>query len=434
MLNNIKKKERVCYYKRYKEKGECVLRIKNIDISAKMPKKFDTALHLCVIMLMIFGTLMIVSTNVGSAFSPIKIVTVLIKQIIFVLISYFLMTFFANNFTMRRAQRIFLIVGFLLFVAMVSTQLFESANGSKAWIRIPIPAVGEITLQPSEFCKVFIVIVLAIFIEMAGKRKFDWWTIMRIPIFFFFLFLCLTAVQKDFGAVLVMILMCFTCCLLVSNPSLKKLQKCIFFCIAMGLFGLFLCFVIPEQLSSFLSNVPVLSHISSRIEIAADPFLNPQVSGYQLINGLYGFARGGLQGVGFGESIQKYGYLTQSDNDFILSIVVEEIGIFGLAFVVFMYGLFIHRLFYYAFRTSSDGYKIILVGTAMYLFVHFALNVGGVSGLIPLTGVPLLFISSGGSSLMSIMVAVGICQSIISRIRRQGVLTQKVQRKKSPQG
>ncbi len=408
------------------------MRIKNIDISAKMPKKYDVALHLCVIMLMIFGTLMIVSTNVGSASSPIKIVTVLIKQVLFVIVSYFLMTFFANNFTMRRAQRLYLIIGFLLLVAMLSTQLFMDTYGSKAWIRIPVPAVGEITLQPSEFCKVFLIIVLAVFIEVAGKRRFDWWAIMRIPIFFFFMYLCLTALQKDFGAVLVMIMMCFTCCLLVSNSSLKKFQKCIGIGLMIGLFGLFLCFLIPDQLSSFLANIPVLSHISSRIEIAADPFLNPQVSGYQLINGLYGFARGGLQGVGFGESIQKYGYLTQSDNDFILSIVVEEIGIFGLAFVVFMYGLFIHRLFYYAFRTSSEGYKIILVGTAMYLFVHFALNVGGVSGLIPLTGVPLLFISSGGSSLMSIMVAVGICQSIISRIRRQGVLTQKAQRKKSP--
>lgn len=410
------------------------MRIKNIDISAKMPKKYDVALHLCVIMLMIFGTLMIVSTNVGSALSPVKIVTVLIKQVLFVIVSYLLMAFFANNFTMRRAQKLYLIVGCLLAVAMISTQMFIDTYGSKAWIRIPVPAVGEITLQPSEFCKVFLIIVLALFIEVAGKRKFDWWTIMRIPILFFILFLGLTALQKDFGAILVMIMMCFTCCLLVSNPSLKKFQKCIGLGLIIGLLGLFLCFLIPDQLSSFLANIPILSHISSRIEIAADPFLNPQVSGYQLINGLYGFARGGLKGVGFGESIQKYGYLTQSDNDFILSIVVEEIGVFGLAFVVFMYGLFIHRLFYYAFRTSSEGYKIILVGTAMYVFVHFALNVGGVSGLIPLTGVPLLFISSGGSSLMSIMVAVGICQSIISRIRRQGVLEQKVKRKKSPQG
>ncbi|WP_303395302.1 FtsW/RodA/SpoVE family cell cycle protein, partial [Amedibacillus dolichus] len=74
----------------------------------------------------------------------------------------------------------------------------------------------------------------------------------------------------------------------------------------------------------------------------------------------------------------------------------------------------------YAFRTKSEGYKVILIGSAMYIFLHFALNVGGVSGLIPLTGVPLLFISSGGSSLMSIMSAMGICQAIISRIRRQG--------------
>lgn len=227
------------------------MRIKNIDISAKMPKKYDVALHLCVIMLMIFGTLMIVSTNVGSALSPVKIVTVLIKQVLFVIVSYLLMAFFANNFTMRRAQKLYLIVGCLLAVAMISTQMFIDTYGSKAWIRIPVPAVGEITLQPSEFCKVFLIIVLALFIEVAGKRKFDWWTIMRIPILFFILFLGLTALQKDFGAILVMIMMCFTCCLLVSNPSLKKFQKCIGLGLIIGLLGLFLCFLIPDQLSSF---------------------------------------------------------------------------------------------------------------------------------------------------------------------------------------
>lgn len=125
-------------------------------------------------------------------------------------------------------------------------------------------------------------------------------------------------------------------------------------------------------------------------------------------------------GKGIGQSQQKFGFLTQADNDFILAIVIEELGIFGLALIVIGYSIIIQRLFHYAYRTKSEGYKIILIGTAMYIFLHFFLNVGGVGGLIPLTGVPLLFISSGGSALMSIMCAIGIAQAIIAKIRRQG--------------
>ena len=187
-----------------------------------------------------------------------------------------------------------------------------------------------------------------------------------------------------------------------------------------------------EVVRWFGEKFPYFAHITTRFENAINLF-RPYVGGYQPINGLYGIARGGLQGVGFGESIQKYGYLTQSDNDYILSIVIEELGVFGLGIIVAGYAIIIKRLFYYAFRTKSEGYKVILIGTAMYIFAHFVLNVGGVGGLIPLTGVPLLFISSGGSSMMSIMSAIGISQAIIARIRRQGTIQKKIKYKKEPQ-
>ena len=154
--------------------------------------------------------------------------------------------------------------------------------------------------------------------------------------------------------------------------------------------------------------------------LSIKPFLNPYGTGLQLINGLFGIANSNFIGRGIANSTRKMGFLTQADNDFIFSIVIEELGIFGLLFIVLGYIVIVQRLVHYALRTKSEGYKIILMGTAMYIIAHFVLNVGGVSGLIPATGVPLLFISSGGSSLMAIMAALGICQSIIARIRRQG--------------
>ncbi len=395
------------------------MRIKDTIITLKMPKKYDVFIQLAVIILIIFGTMMIVSTNVGNTMKdPYVIPKVIIKQMVYIIISYIFMTFFANNFTMRRAQRYILPIGAVVVLSLFCTQFFEGVLGSKAWIRIPIPGLGEMTIQPSEFAKVFMVVLMAVFVEMnAWKKKLTLWQIVRVPVIFYVIITIAILFQKDLGAVGVLTLMCAFCYFIPTHPSLRKTQKILCILMIAGVFSL--TFIMSEPVINFLNQIEPLQHVAVRIENAINPFLDPHGNGYQLINGLYGIARSGVTGVGLGNSIQKYGYLTQSDNDYILSIVIEELGIFGLMIVVLMYAVIVYRLFYYAFHTKSEGYKIILVGTAMYIIVHFSLNVGGISGLIPLTGVPLLFISSGGSSLMAIMTAIGISQAVISRIRRQ---------------
>ena len=406
------------------------MRIKNLILTLKMPRKYDKVIHFAVLVLILFGTIMIISTNVGnSSQDPLIIVKVLIKQVMFIIASYILMTFFANNFTLTRAKSLFLPVGVMIFIALLSTQFFQDVNGSKAWIRIPLIQNIEITLQPSEFAKVFMIVIMALFIKLASNRNYEFWTIVRFPVFFFIAFAAAILLQKDMGAILVMGLICAVCFLISSHKNLRKQQIWVKRIFLFGAIAMF--FVMSQPVIDMLNKVDFLSHVAVRIENAINPFTEPHGKGYQLINGLYGFARGGLPGVGLGNSIQKYGYLTQSDNDFILSIIVEETGLFGLMMVTLGYFVIICRLFVFAYHSKSEAYKIILVGTAMYIFVHFALNVGGVSGLIPLTGVPLLFISSGGSSLMSIMTAIGISQSVIAQIRRQGTV---VKRKKEPQG
>lgn len=401
-------------------------------ITLKMPKKYDVLIQLAVIVLIIFGTMMIVSTNVGKTTEdPYIIPKIIIKQMVYIIISYIFMTFFANNFTMRRAQRFILPIGLAVIVSLFCTQFFEGVLGSKAWIRIPIPGLGEMTIQPSEFAKVFMVVLMAVFVEMnAWKKNLTFWQIVRVPVIFFGIIAIAILFQRDLGTLGVLSLICAFCYFIPTHPSLRKTQRILCILMIVGVFSL--TFIMSEPVINFLNKIEPLQHVAVRIENAINPFIDPHGNGYQLINGLYGIARSGFTGVGLGNSIQKYGYLTQSDNDFILSIIVEELGIFGLLIVVVMYVVILQRLFYYAFHTKSEGYKIILIGTAMYIFIHFALNVGGISGLIPLTGVPLLFISSGGSSLMAIMTAIGISQAVISRIRRQGSITASKKVKKEP--
>lgn len=405
------------------------MRIRNMIVSFKMPKKYDLVLHAAVIVLVLFGTLMILSANVGeTGESAMVIVKVLVKQIVFIIVSYTLMTFLANNFSMRRAKNFLPIIAIVLFCALVATQFKPDAtNGSKAWISFWI-AGQQITIQPAEFAKVFMVVVMAVYIEMAGRNDWDFKTIMKGPFLYFMVCIIPIALQKDIGSMLVFLAICSMCFLLPSHRGLRKPQRYFKIFIAVGVV---LAIILMSNIGiHFFNSISSLQHIAVRIENAQNPFLDPFNKGYQLINGLYGIARGGFTGVGLGNSIQKYGYLTQSDNDFILAIIIEELGIFGFGLIVLLYGVVIQRLFYYAMHSKSDGFKIILFGTAMYIFIHFVLNVGGISGLIPLTGVPLLFVSSGGSSLMSVMSAIGLSQAVIARIRRQG----SVAVKKEPQG
>ena len=149
-----------------------------------------------------------------------------------------------------------------------------------------------------------------------------------------------------------------------------------------------------------------------------NPFIDQYGSGYQLVNGLVSFATGGWFGLGYGNSVRKYTRFPAANTDFILAIVVEELGIIGFLLIYIPYMVIIIRLFMYALKMKSERGKIILIGVAMYIVIHSLFNIGGVTGLIPLTGVPLLMISSGGSSTLSTMCAIGIAQAVIMRFNK----------------
>lgn len=385
-----------------------------LKITAKMPRKYDFWLHLSSLVLILFGSLMIVSTSVGSTEKSNMIVaTVIVKQTLFVVASYITMIFLANNFTLKRARKLGKPLGILLCIACLSTLAFAAEKGSSAWIRI-----GSVTIQPAEFVKIFMMVIIAVYIEIAGRRNFDWWTIIKVPFFFLCAFTGIVLLQRDLGTLVIIIMMSVTCFLVPSHKNLRPIQRLVKVALVVGC-ALVLFLMTPTGLK-VLDKLPVFTHVSTRFNNALNPFADPYGEGYQPVQGLVGIASGGLIGKGIGQSQQKFGFLTQADNDYILAIVIEELGIFGLLIILIGYVVLMQRLFHYAFRTKSEGFKIILVGTAMYIFLHFFLNVGGVGGLIPSTGVPLLFISSGGSSLVSIMAAVGISQAVISRIRNQG--------------
>ena len=164
-------------------------------------------------------------------------------------------------------------------------------------------------------------------------------------------------------------------------------------------------------------HLPLQEYQINRFLSAVNPFIDQYDTGYQLINGLVAFATGGWFGLGYGNSVRKYTRFPAANTDFILAIIVEELGFVGFMAMFIPYCIIIFRLIRYAQKTNSEKAKIVLIGVASYIAIHIFFNVGGVTGLIPLTGVPLLMISAGGSSALATLVAIGIAQAVIARIR-----------------
>ena len=393
----------------------------------KMPGGYDRAIHACVILLMVFGSIMVISTSVGQSViqvgtqqivQPDVVIRTILRQLLFIILSYFMMVKFAVNFfkwkRKKNFKQVLTITGVIITILLVSTLAFEAVNGTKAWIKLPL---GLGTIQPSEFAKVYLVVLMGVTVNHFGSEKIDLISYMKQPTLVFVLFLTIIFIQPDMGTAIILFLLFFTCFIIPSHGNLRPAQKLIKF----GLFivVIVMILVMTDFGMKILTSVFGEGYKIKRFINAANPFEDLYDTGYNLVYSLYAIANGGIRGLGIGGSELKYSYLPEADTDFILSVTIEEAGLFGLLFVVVGYAVILYRLFYYAKKTKSDGYRLILVGCAMYLSLHFILNVGGVSALLPLTGVPLLFISSGGSSLLAISIMLGICQAIIAMTKNQ---------------
>lgn len=423
--------------------------MKRKKMQLKMPKYYDKSIHICMLLLLAFGSIMIASTTVGEASEANKnvVIITIVKQCAFLVASYLLMNYASRNFTKFLSKEVrvrtdkkenkrkkdsyrnwFRMGGIAIVGLCIATLFFPSVNGSHAWINLRV-----MTLQPTEFAKVYMIILIGLIVNDLGPYKVKFMDYTK-PLFAFFIpVLVILFIQPDMGTTMVFTCITAVCLLIPTHPVLKSLRKFILLCLLVG--GLLVLFFSTDIGIDILDKFN-LGYKFHRFTSAADPFLDMYgPGGYNIVSSLSAIANGGLSGLGLGESGQKFGYLPEAQTDFIFSVVIEEAGIIGLLIIVCAYGWILYRLFYWAIKTKSEGFKVILIGCALYIGIHFILNVGGVSALIPLTGVPLLFISSGGSSLLSIMTLFGVCQSIISLTRSQ-LARQESERqsKRAPRG
>lgn len=390
---------------------------KKRKFSFRMPNRYDFTIHLATLVLAIFGLFMVTSATMGiAAGNVMTLAKTVFKQLGFTVIGYLGMLFVARWFNFDKMKKYISVIVWGMLAALLFTLAFRAVGGARAWIRIPIPGF-EVTLQPSEFSKVVLIIVIATYLGDIKNMRLTTKDLLRNPVTIVGLYSFIVLVlQSDFGSCVVMLGISSICFLIPYHPALVKAQKILFLLLLLGI--ALVIWVLTPSGAHMIEKLPFLEYQISRFTSAMNPFADKYGNGYQLVNGLVSFASGGWSGVGFGNSIQKYANFPAANTDFILAIVVEELGIIGFAVILLGYSFIVYRCFRYAMKMKSQRGRIILVGVSMYFFIHFLFNVGGVSGLIPLTGVPLLMISAGGSSTMSCMMAIGLAQAVISQYRQ----------------
>ena len=358
--------------------------------------------------LCIIGIIMVYSASAGiemqNGGSP---TGYLIRQTIFVVMGIVIaMVVAMMRLAILRHPRLLMIFFAALLVMLLYVKIFGAAvNGAQGWINL-----GFFSIQPAEIAKLFLIVYLANqfahYNEQAGVYNI-WST--RYPLIITALLLVLILIQPDFGGFAInsaIVIVMF----LGSEINWRKGVQLLLAFLAAIVIGLplFARFIVNHfhgyQVNRFVAYI--------------NPFGNNSGVGNQLVNSYYAISNGGLTGVGLGNSIQKMGYLPEPNTDFILAIISEEMGWLMVAVILILMMIIVCRTIQLGVRVNSLYQALLCYGVATFIAVETFFNVGGVSGLLPITGVTLPFISYGGSSMLVLSAAIGLVLNV-SRLYRQ---------------
>lgn len=390
----------------------------------KRYKSQDRLIFLAITVLSILGIVMVGSASIGAATTngSTWAITNIIKQLVFCLVGLFLMIVISRLYNSAIInRRTWGIVYVFMIGLLLSCLLWTAEKGTQAWIRgLPF----GLTLQPSEFSKIVLVMILAyLLVDMPKKYRLKHPTTYRSlqsyenalkarrihciykPLFVVLVAIAVIAlIQNDTGTAVITLAICLASFFVAKERIYTKVQN-------LMLIGVLVVIVTLPLWYNFI----IKGYMATRFQTWLNPLSDVTNTSQQVANALIAITNGGIFGVGLGNSTQKFGYIPEAHNDFISSIILEELGLIGLALILIPYMIIIYRLLKYAKHASDPKTTIVLTGIASYFFLHLFINLGGVSGLIPMTGVPLLFVSSGGSSTMAAFVAIGVAQALISK-------------------
>ncbi len=336
-------------------------------------------------------------SGIGIAFVTRLAPTLAVRQVMWLFLGVacmvLVLAFVRNVDKLANYKYTLLLVGILLLLSPMLPVIGREEYGSRIWL-----SLGDFSFQPGELAKVFIVLFLAGYLAQNREMLSVFtWRIgpFRLPdirtllplLLMWVVAMLIVVFEKDLGSALVLFFL-FLAMLYISSG------KKFYLVIGLGLaavaaVGLYFMF----------------SHVQTRVDIWLDPFKDATNKGYQLVQSLYSIADGGLFGTGIGRGLSQN--IPVVESDFIFTAIAEEAGLLGGAGILLLYLCFSIRGFVTAARAKSDVSSLVAVGLTSTIVLQAFIIVGGVTRLIPLTGITLPFISQGGSSLLASFIAVG---------------------------
>lgn len=357
----------------------------------KASGEIDYVLFYTVILLVAIGAIMIYSASSYRAANELQdSMAYLKKQLVFVVIGGISMFFFMTwDYHKLKNSKLVVFLIIVTITLLLLVFLFPPINGAQRWIQL-----GPLSLQPSEMAKYVVVVYLARSLDKKGDEIKSFWKGVFPTLLVAGIFAGLVLAEKNLSITSVIMFVAF---ILITISGARKRHLLTLGGVGL-LAGISLIFVSPYRLKRLLSFL--------------DPWADPRGDGYQLIQSLLALGSGGFLGLGFGMSRQKAYYLPEPYNDFIFSVIAEETGFLGGIILISLFVVLIWRGVIIAIKCKDNFGTLLAMGITSVIAIQAIINLAVVTGSMPVTGVPLPFISYGGSSLLFNMTAMGILLNV----------------------
>lgn len=357
----------------------------------KILKNMDWGILVCIAILLVIGLVALFSATQGSNYEEFK------KQVMWLAISVPIMIIvvFIDYNTIAKISPILYVI---IIIALIAVLFTESINGATSWFNI-----GSVSIQPAEFAKIIVIMDLALYIsriQEKGKDQISRPTRLLLALIIVAVPVLIIIKQPDYGTALAFLIA--TVFILFTSGIKKRYIILGILMIAILLPTLYF-FVLPE-------------HAKTRIDVFLNPNLDPRGAGYNVIQSKLAIGAGEFLGMGIFRGNQtQLGFLYPKSTDFIFAVIGEEMGFIIAATVIITYVILINKAIFVA-KTAKDnlGSYIAIGITGIFLF-HMTENIGMTIGLLPITGVPLPFVSYGGSSLLTNLIMIGLLLNISGR-------------------
>ena len=363
-------------------------------------KRVDKILLITSLVLFVFGLLMVFSaSNVTSSINRSNPYHYFNYQLLFLIVGLIAGFISIGFFSTKSYGKLSWILMFIFTGSLIGVLIYNRAiNDAKSWL----PLFAGINFQPSEFAKVATIVWVSYL--CCGIKNLKKWVRYTGTILVVIFNAILIMLEPDFGTAAIYLFIVFMMFMVLSYS--KKVKT-----------GIIIGFLVCLSVVLLLFNNKTIQEKFAR-QYSRFDYSNPcseekfYTTGNQLCNGYIAINNGNWKGLGLGDSTQKYLYLPEAYTDFIFAIIVEELGFIGGTLTLLLIFVCLWRIYVISRNATSPYTRLICYGIFWYILLHVIINLGGVFGLIPLTGVPLPFLSYGGSFMLCMIMALSIVQKV----------------------